>query len=681
MDTDHDGQRDLLEATIYRPKATDQGLKVPVLFTANPYFHGTNDVTAVTHVPETTLAVKTHGASKAEVTANPEEPANLPHHPVNGEATQAEAYAEENSMYAFNDYFLARGFAVVYSAGVGTRYSDGFRTTGGPEETDGAVAVIEWLTGKRRAFTNRTDGITIKAWWSTGLVAMTGKSYLATLAMAAATTGVDGLKTIVADAGISSWYDYYRENGLVVAPGGFQGEDADVLAVDTFSRQKSGGDLINIKQAWEKHLATITHDQDRTTGAYNTWWDARNYRKNANKVKADVVLIHGLNDWNVKPTNAIKFWEAIADLPIQKKLVLHQGQHVYVHNVRSLDFLDMMNLWLTHELLGEANGAEDVLPNVVVQDNVAVQTWSAYQNFASPAAEHVTNTRNLKTDFEAATDQFTDHATTTFNVQHDTSASFETAIITPNSAYANSRLWLTQPPLERDQTLEGIPHLELTLAIDAPTGILSVRLIDLGMAKRFGETAATVALNGLQLGFDYKTTDILEFKPTAKPTPSKLISLGHINLQNPKMLTKCKGLRPANRSISVWISNPPTIICQLVVNSLWSFMGQIWPKPFARSKQLIIKLIWLIAASRSLTAFNLIGFSPVFSCMMHQKGDIKRRVGLTSPFSYLTVQSTCFNGDSNSFWVVWFSKAPDIVAVPIQKPADDKRTIRGSSNP
>ena len=67
---------------------------------------------------------------------------------------------------------------------------------------------------------------------------MTGKSYLATLAMAAATTGVDGLKTIIADAGISSWYDYYRENGLVVAPGGFKvAEDADVLAVDTFSRQ------------------------------------------------------------------------------------------------------------------------------------------------------------------------------------------------------------------------------------------------------------------------------------------------------------------------------------------------------------------------------------------------------------------------------------------------------------
>ena len=544
VDSDHDGQRDLLEATIYRPKATDRGLKVPVLFTANPYFHGTNDVTAATHVPETVLAVKPHGASKAEVTAAPASKPKLPARPVTGETKQAAAYAEENSPYAFNDYFLARGFAVVYSAGVGTRYSDGFRTIGGPEETDGAVAVIEWLTGKRRAFTNRTDGVAIKAWWSSGKVAMTGKSYLATLAIAAATTGVEGLKTIVADAGISSWYDYYRENGLVVAPGGYQGEDADVLAVDTFSRQKSGGDMIRLKKAWEQHLAQMTQDQDRTTGAYTAWWDARNYRKNAANVKADVVLIHGLNDWNVKPKNAIRFWQAIADLPIQKKLILHQGQHVYVHNVRSLDFLDMMNLWLTHELLGVANQAEQVLPNVLVQDNVTPQTWSAYSDFANPAAEHVTTTANLKTDFESATDQFSDHATATFTAQHDTSASFEKAIITPNSAYVNSRLWLTQPVLEHDRVLEGIPHLELTLAIDAPTGILSVRLVDLGKAKRFEENAATVGASGLQLGFDFKTTDIVEFKPANKETPSKLITLGHINLQNPKNAYEVQTITP-----------------------------------------------------------------------------------------------------------------------------------------
>ena len=34
-----------------------------------------------------------------------------------------------------------------------------------------------------------------------------------------ATTGVDGLEVIIAEAGISSWYNYYRENGLVTSPG------------------------------------------------------------------------------------------------------------------------------------------------------------------------------------------------------------------------------------------------------------------------------------------------------------------------------------------------------------------------------------------------------------------------------------------------------------------------------
>ncbi len=40
-----------------------------------------------------------------------------------------------------------------------------------------------------------------------------------------ATTGVDGLEVIIAEAGISSWYNYYRENGLVTSPGGYPGED------------------------------------------------------------------------------------------------------------------------------------------------------------------------------------------------------------------------------------------------------------------------------------------------------------------------------------------------------------------------------------------------------------------------------------------------------------------------
>ncbi|MHA3066336.1 Xaa-Pro dipeptidyl-peptidase [Lacticaseibacillus saniviri] len=531
LDTDHDGKRDLLEATIFRPAVTGVGLKVPALFTANPYFHGTNDQPDLTHDAQSGLTVKTTSHTREEVTYTPDAPLDLPHQEVTGSSQRAEVYGDENGIYSLNDYFMARGFAVVYSGGVGTRGSDGFRSTGGVDETASAVAVIEWLTGQREAFTNRTDGITIDAWWCNGSVAMTGKSYLGTLAIAAATSGVKGLKTIISEAAISSWYDYYRENGLVVAPGGFQGEDADVLAEETFSRQKQGGDYLKVKAAWQKHLAAITANQDRETGDYSAWWDERNYRNNLSHITADIVSVHGLNDWNVKPKNVIKFWEGIQNLPVAKKLFLHQGQHVYLNNILSLDFTDMMNLWLTHELLGVDNHAETLLPDVTIQDNVTAETWHTVTNFGenNPA---VTTQPIPLTQLNPSADHFTDHAKATYIANHDDPDRFEAAIIQPDSDYAESRLLLTQPTATTDLTLEGTPSIDLHLSIDQPTGILSVRLVDLGPANRFNPTPTVLERNGYQLAYDFKTDNRLEFTPSKTMTAAKLISFGHINLQN-----------------------------------------------------------------------------------------------------------------------------------------------------
>jgi X-Pro dipeptidyl-peptidase len=532
LDTDEDGKRDMLEVTIFRPAATDHGVKMPVLFTANPYFHGTNDVDWITHKPDPTLAVKTHSHTRADVTAKVPAPTDLPHQPVNGESTTAEVYGDENGIYMFNDFMLPRGFVTVYSGGVGTRGSDGVRSTGGQSETDSAVAVIEWLTGQRKAFTNRTDGIEIKAWWSNGKVAMTGKSYLGTLSIAAATSGVAGLKTVISESAISSWYDYYRENGLVVAPGGFQGEDADVLAVDTFSRQKQTGDYLKIKPTWDRALAQITADQDRQTGDYSAWWDERNYRNHLQDIRCDVVIEHGLNDWNVKPANAIRFWNGLRDLPINKKLFLHQGQHTYLDNIRSLDFADQLNLWLSYELLGVDNNAPATLPNVTVQDNVTPETWHTYEDFGAPASDHEVKPLNLAADFKAPRASFADNATSIFTAAHSNSDEFEADIIKPDSRYNDARLWLGLPAFGTAVTLEGVPHLKLRLWIDQPTAILSVRLVDVGDALRFTPVASAVDPAGWQLGYDFKTASILEFKPEKQPSASKLVSFGHVNVQN-----------------------------------------------------------------------------------------------------------------------------------------------------
>ena len=102
--------------------------------------------------------------------------------------------------------------------------------------------LLSGLAGDRLAFIDKHSGQTIKANWSNGKVAMTGKSYLGTLATAVATTGVRGLETVISEAAISDWYQYYRDNGLVIAPGGFPGEDVDVLAELVYSRMLNRAD-------------------------------------------------------------------------------------------------------------------------------------------------------------------------------------------------------------------------------------------------------------------------------------------------------------------------------------------------------------------------------------------------------------------------------------------------------
>ena len=76
--------------------------------------------------------------------------------------------------------------------------------------------------------------------WHNGNTGMIGTSYNGTIAIAAASTGVEGLKAIVPISTISDWYDYYRANGMVRAPGGFQGEDLDVLTEYVYTRNDEG---------------------------------------------------------------------------------------------------------------------------------------------------------------------------------------------------------------------------------------------------------------------------------------------------------------------------------------------------------------------------------------------------------------------------------------------------------
>lgn len=551
QDSDHDGKRDLLKAEILRPYETENGLKVPVLYTASPYNQGINDETGekLTHNVNIPLEHKKPNNLSYEDIEYHKPDAGLPSaRNINGETKKAEETFARESSYTLNDYFLTRGFAVIYMAGIGTKDSDGLRTTGDPDETISTISIIKWLTGDLPAFTNRTDNIEIKAWWSNKSVAMTGRSYLGTLATAAATTGVKGLKTVISEAAISSWYDYYRDGGLVIAPGGFPGEDADVLAEETFSRRLQPGDFNEVKGQWNQQIKDIQKGEDRDTGDYNTFWDARNYHKNFKNITADVFMVHGLNDWNVKPRNVERLWNGIKNNGVTQKIVLHQGQHIYINAFRSIDYSDIINLWLTYELWNVDNQAKEIIPNVIVQDNVKPETWTAYSDWSNP--DNKTVKYNLSDD-KLVTEDVTSHSSSfidklsqnDFETYRDDNVMWEHDLINESPKLSNQQLNFKTESLKKDLLLDGKININLKVSSDKNLGMLSFQIVDYGKTKRLNVSPTLLAKNSLSGTYDWREDDLREFT-LDKESSSKMITKGHINLQNRENNYKTDDLEP-----------------------------------------------------------------------------------------------------------------------------------------
>lgn len=532
LDTDFDGQADLVKAEIMRPINTQAGLKVPAVFTASPYNQGTNDEWGdlSTHHVNHPL---THKDVNYQAPAEMQFPKKFHRQLVAGHADRATESFANTPEYTLNNYLAVRGYAIVYAAGIGTKDSDGLQTCGSPEQTDSMKAVVEWLHGDRRAFTDRRSGIEIKADWCNGNIAMTGRSYLGTLSTAVATTGVAGLKAIISEAAISSWYDYYRENGLVRAAGGFQGEDADTLADETFSRTKRPADYKRIEATYQKYIQQMGLAMDRATGNYNSFWDARNYRKNIDGIKCAVMMVHGLNDTNVKPSNVKALYDGLQKLPVTSKLILHQGQHIYINAFQSLDFSEMVNLWLANKLWNVDNHADQILPPVLVQDNDREEHWTAYDQWTDQPSQWSLAHHQLTSVHPAeqpAPESFNDQQPTDqYQAWCKHPAAWQKALIKDDGQF--SCHFLT-PAFDHDQLLRGTPQLTVSVVPSADHGLLSAELVDFGQAKRLTTSPVLMNRGGLQLGFHWQSDDLREFRLAKQPSQYKVISSGHINLQN-----------------------------------------------------------------------------------------------------------------------------------------------------
>lgn len=395
-DTDGDGKRDLVKAIVQMPKAVAQGdYKASTIFEARPYVAGTLDQDHVTLESHNLPTDGTYDMNWLRGKPKRRVPAGVQ------STLEAAKNASSSSWYYYNewegfndyedlnwyDYFLIRGYVFVSSAGLGTKESEGYNTVGSDLEIGAFKNIIQWINGKRRAYTDRENNIEIKADWANGNVGMTGLSWAGTSTFGVGATGVQGLKTIVPAAGIASWYDYFNSQGTPYSSEPFS--NLSWLSIYVTSRMFEQEDWYKIWNNYSSYINQLNHDQNAHEHFYSDVWKERDYTLSP-QLKVPALLVHGLNDDNVKTKHVELMYQALKKAGILTKMYLHQGEHIYPAKMsqgygiqrNGQDYYDLLNEWFSHFLYNVDNKVES-LPPVMVQDNNNVNHWTDYNSWES----------------------------------------------------------------------------------------------------------------------------------------------------------------------------------------------------------------------------------------------------------------------------------------------------------
>ena len=454
FDTDGDGKMDRMHVAVTRPFQTDsEGLTLPVIYVTSPYFAG--------------VAPETEGAFWNVNHELGEKVASIVHPEVTRKGKRP---IISNSHIK---KWIPRGYIVVHSSSPGTGLSQGAPTVGGQNESLAPKAVIDWLCGRVSGYTTPYGSEIVVAYWSTGKVGMTGTSYNGTLPLAAATTGVEGLEAIIPIAPNTSYYHYYRSNGLVRSPGGYLGEDIDVLYDFIHSGDES-------KRAFNNKTIRDTemkNGMDRITGDYNDFWAGRDYLNQMKPMKAALLMAHGFNDWNVMPEHSYRISKRAKEMGIPTQIYYHQNGHGGPPPMK------MMNRWFTRYLHGIENGVENDAKAWIVRENDSRQYPTAYTDYPNPEATPVVLYINAGTSSygRLSLENSSSKGQETFS----DNASFSATSLAQSTS-SNHRLLYVSDILKEDLHISGLASITIKAASSKPAVNLSVYLVSLPWNKNKG---------------------------------------------------------------------------------------------------------------------------------------------------------------------------------------------------
>ena len=448
FDTDGDGKPDRMHVSVTRPAQTESGdLKLPVIYETSPYYSGT------ARPPYDFFWDVRHELGEEPPKRNP--------------APEVQRRGERPIISNSHiSTWVPRGFIVVHSTSPGTGLSQGAPTVGGENEALAPKAVIDWLNGRAKGYTTPDGDETVEAYWTTGKVGMTGTSYNGFLPFAAATTGVEGLEAIIPVAPVTSFYQYYRSHGLVRSPGGYLGEDADVLYDFIHSGDESKREYNN-RTVRDTEMA---QGMDRITGDYNEFWAERDYMTDIDNVRAAVFMAHAFNDWNVMPQHSFQAHQALKERGVPSMVYYHQGGH------GGEPPHELMNKWFTRYLFDVDNGVEELPRAWITRERDDREEPTSYADFPNPAASPVNFylTPGAPERGGLTTTSTTGNGTETLvdNVSFSGSALAE-------AEWTEHRLIYVTPELADNVHISGQPSVTITLSSSKPAANLSVWLVSL----------------------------------------------------------------------------------------------------------------------------------------------------------------------------------------------------------
>ncbi|MET0238195.1 MAG: Xaa-Pro dipeptidyl-peptidase [Kibdelosporangium sp.] len=493
LDLDNNGVGDRVATDIIRPATTD---RVPVIIDASPYY-------------------ATSGR---------------------GNEAERKSYDSAGKPVKFplfyDNYFVPRGYAVALIDFSGSSRSTGCMDTGGRSEVASGKAVIDWLNGRATGYSAVSGGPAVSASWSTGAAAMIGKSWDGSITQGVAATGVDGLRTIVPISAISSWYDWFRSDGV-----SFRG-------FGTPTSLASGFENANAQSRCGAVRSEMTAGAP-ANGDYTSMWQQRDYVRNAGNVKAAVFSVNGRADLNVKAVNWGQWLDAIpASVP--RKLWLSQTGHIDPFDFRRAEWVRTLHRWFDRFLLDIPNGIENE-PRVSVERGV--DQWSdtdfwppsgTRRQTVYPVAGSVAGVGTLSSSPGSSTSSFTDNGS-------GTPASF----ISSPTATSTRRVIYSTGTLTSDLRVAGVSRITVAATPSTSTAHLSVYLVDYGPATSRSTTGEGIrTLTTESCWGENRTGDDACYRDTAatvSTVDAQVIARGWADLANYSSLSTPRTLVPGTK--------------------------------------------------------------------------------------------------------------------------------------